>query len=188
MTELSDPIPLSPFERWALIMQAKTRLDSASHDSVRSELRAAISCLENGYEEWYQDCLGTLFAPFPKEKSSFVNDLLNLYFRLEGFLKTNEGSRGEFEGMYWAKFRGFGGNEETDYYSYVKWLVEEKGLFSELAVEGIELNAHMPTLNAYRPMVEEYRERLRHGSGQLSLEDYRAILKASERHKVSLPS
>jgi uncharacterized protein YfbU (UPF0304 family) len=76
-----------------------------------------------------------------------------------------------------ARFTGFDGNEESEYFGIARFLVEEMGRFAEF--KGRELNSHFPTLPAYEQMLDAF-ERMRDGlhGADLTTEQILTILKA----------
>jgi uncharacterized protein YfbU (UPF0304 family) len=88
--------------------------------------------------------------------SEVVNILDMWYFLERGFaeLPKQDKDRVAAEAEPFGKnvlFRGFDGNNETEHVGVARFLINELDRFTEF--KGRDLNAHMPTLEAYRRML-----------------------------------
>jgi hypothetical protein len=74
-------------------------------------------------------------------------------------------------------FDGFDGNEESEHIGVARFLIEQLGRFTRF--KGRELNAHMPTIDAYRRMVAVFEPIRRTLTGRnLTADEIIVILKA----------
>jgi len=79
-----------------------------------------------------------------------------------------------------VRFIGFDGNNESEYIGVARFLIEQLKRFT--VFEGRELNAHMPTIDAYRRMLsifEGYRSTL--AGRELNVDEIISLLRA-KRH------
>jgi uncharacterized protein YfbU (UPF0304 family) len=75
-----------------------------------------------------------------------------------------------------VRFRGFSGNDEIEYISVARIMIDYLDRFSRFSKR--DLNSHMPSLDAYRRMYARYESlRLSLGPGGLSVDSIIVILK-----------
>lgn len=75
-----------------------------------------------------------------------------------------------------VRFRGFDGNNETEYMGAAEFLVNDLERFSTF--KGRDLNSHLPSLDTYKRMLAVYRPlRNSHDFGPLNAEQIIKILK-----------
>jgi hypothetical protein len=75
------------------------------------------------------------------------------------------------------RFRGFDGNNETEYLGVSRFLIEHLDRFTHF--KGRDLNSHMPSIEAYRRMYEVFKPmRNSLGRGELNASQIIEILKA----------
>lgn len=111
-----------------------------------------------------------------------VLDILDMWSFIEhsyAKLSSEDKSRLENEAAPFGrspKFRGFDGNNETEYMSTAAFLVNQLERFVEF--KGRDFNSHMPTVEASKRMLRPYL-RVRHklANGPLGVDDLIAILK-----------
>jgi uncharacterized protein len=78
------------------------------------------------------------------------------------------------------KFEGFDGNDETEFMSIARFLVEKLERF--LRFKGRELNSHMPTVHRYQRMSREFEKLLPNLLGrQLNVQDVISLLSLQRR-------
>ena len=78
------------------------------------------------------------------------------------------------------RFRGFDGNNESEYMSIATFLIEEMNRFQELRDH--QMNSHMPMVGTYRRMwslFEQMRRRIVHTGAELTADDLIVLLKRS---------
>lgn len=126
-------------ERLSLIHQLEIlkTLGSNRH----SDYDVYIEALERGYDEKVNE----LFAGFDEFSSAAdraeVRDILDMFRAL-----SNSGSR--------LKFGGFDGNEETNHYSYARFLIDKENRWVESRIA--DPNSHREMLDSYRGMLREW--------------------------------
>lgn len=110
-----------------------------------------------------------------------VIDILDMWSFIEySVLKLNEEDRARLDREAAPfgrdpKFMGFDGNNEAEYMSTASFFVNHLDRFTEF--KGRDFNSHMPTVDAYRRMLQPYLA-VRHklAQGPLSVDDLIAIL------------
>jgi hypothetical protein len=143
-------------DRIILINQFKIleRLDPDG-DTDYSEM---IEILSNGYSIFY----GDINRIVEEEEVStndcrFVLDVLDLYRVIERFKESDEDTT-DIEEHSLGTFRGFDGNNESEYLSFTRFLIQTQGKFQEqLPYEEDNFNSHNLTIHNYRPMIEKWR-------------------------------
>ncbi|KVE87493.1 YfbU family protein [Burkholderia vietnamiensis] len=131
--------------------------------------------------EWqYQGIFGDSMSPTPP-KVSFVTDVLDMWYFVEhgcANLSDRDKERVEAEVPFGiAKFEGFDGNNETEYMSIARFLVEKLNRFTNF--KGRAFNSHMPCVDRYQKMLQVFapiRDRL-DGTRPLSADEIIQILK-----------
>lgn len=131
------------------------RLDSDGEEyyNVKQEI------LINGFKANYNDLVYGFMQETPVEVSEFVIDVLQMYSILnDSYRQLNEEDRNEID-LYDISFKGFDGNEETDYYVYAKFFLEDLGRFDELKEsEHYAINSHRNMIDKYRRMLSYWEE------------------------------
>lgn len=144
---------LSKKDRVLLINQY--RLLAVLCKDEEAHYRELIGILENGYEIFYSMVDEWISDDMPIEDGRFVLNILDLYRAIE-HLKRSSKSR-ELADHHFSFFRGFDGNNETEYMGFCRFLIEEQGKFQEQQqyfVENDHLNSHMPMIDKYKRMLE----------------------------------
>ncbi len=116
--------------------------------------------------EWkYHGLFADSADPTPPEVS-FVLDVLDMWSFIErGYkeLSKADKARVDAEVPYGvSRFEGFDGNNETQYMSIARFLVEQLDRFTEFKGRGF--NSHMPSAGRYQQMLEKF-EPIRAGLG-----------------------
>lgn len=98
------------------------------------------------------------------EKVSFVVDTLDMWSFIEsGYAKLSVDDKDKVKaavpylGDEGPRFTGFDGNNESEYLSIARMMVEQLGRFSSLKDRG-SLNSHMPVIARYREMLVSWRD------------------------------
>jgi len=166
---------LSKKDRLLLINQYKilSLLDSGESDHYKE----LIEILESGYEIFYPMVDQLISDDMPSEKGKFVLEVLGMYRAIEDLkrIKYNE----DISKEHFSFFRGFDGNEETEYMSFTRFLIEIQGKFSEqiqYLKDNDNLNSHMQTIDKYSGMLKKWEELGK--NYQLTEEQVLEILKA----------
>lgn len=119
-----------------------------------------------------------------REHVSLVVDILDMWWFIEAacakFTEEDKDRMASEAGGPWhrdPKFAGFDGNNEGEYMSIARFLVDELGRFQDL--KGRDFNSHSPTVARYRAMAarfEQMRPSLGMGKG-LSVDQVIELLK-----------
>jgi uncharacterized protein len=122
-----------------------------------------------------------IFTDEPDQESvvAEVSAIMDMYRGIEDSLAAlPAGEAEQFADSYYARFRGFDGNEEIDHYSVANFLIDKLDLFQEFA--GRSLNSHMPMLERYRSMLFAFEGERRAGApgNRLSTDQLRRLLAA----------
>ncbi|WP_411845572.1 YfbU family protein [Roseibacillus persicicus] len=158
-------------EKLILINQYKilAKLDPDSS----SYYEKAENILSNGYRFLYGSLDNWIDDEMSEDKSEFVMDILSLY-RAIGHIDDTDDQLGGYSNRV---FRGFDGNEEGEYFSFTRFVIEEEGKFAEqkggeASVDGY--NSHCPMVPTYAAMIQRWESRGK--KYQLTLEEIKAIL------------
>lgn len=143
---------LSDSERIILINQYEILARLARDEDEKKKFEFAKDCLYYGYVDLYDE-----FLPRLDEQREFrevfdilnmYRDLLNSYFQLEETDISIDD----------IKFKGFDGNDETDYYLFAKFLLENTEMYMEIKENNIDgFNTHYRRLGKYRRQLEIWR-------------------------------
>ena len=116
-----------------------------------------ISILQHGYEIFYSMIDEWVSEDMPRSEGKLVLDILSIYRVIED-LKRGGKNKTLSEHNY-SYFRGFDGNNETEYMIFARFLIEEQGKFSEQQAylsKNDGLNSHTEMLNKYRRMIARW--------------------------------
>ena len=145
---------LSRIERVMIYNQFKI-LEKLYPDEAESYAERA-EVVENGYElhyDWIFEHIGE--ERVDEEMSREILDTLAMFEAIQDAM--GRGDAAEFESVkHFAKFHGYDGNNENAYSAYAEFFCRSNGgRYQHLNIK--EWNAHMPTVDAYRRMVQEYK-------------------------------
>jgi uncharacterized protein YfbU (UPF0304 family) len=104
--------------------------------------------LESGYTLLYGEIFQTVSDELPVHDCNFVYDVLETHRDLIQSYAALTDKAGITPDD--VRFRGFDGNNESEFYGFVQFL-QEHGLWKETLTGG--LNSHAPTIDRYREMV-----------------------------------
>ena len=167
---MKDSVKLTRFERLTLWNQYEVL--KTLQPQVATEYEKMQAILENGYASKYHTLFDHIDAEeLPIETASFVGNVLDMYGALQRV--TERGLKTE---SYFERFVGFDGNEETEYMSYARHLVEVEKRFGYLNIQ--DFNSHMPTVRQYDKMLKVWSEVPSTRRHNLSESEARAILGA----------
>ena len=121
-----------------------------TQERENSESKLAITALQHGFVREMNSLLDEAAWPIlSKEGCDEVIDILNLYRQIEFSLqKLPDAEATALRGLPWVEFSGFDGNEESDYFAYARYLLEDEGKFGELFELNNSVNSHHSTLSA----------------------------------------
>ena len=136
-------------DRLFLINQYKI-LASLNKDE-KSHYEELVEILENGYEIFYNMVDSWICDEMPSEEGKFVLNILDFYRAIEDLKRTTKDERLVSNSN--AIFRGFDGNNETEYMGFARFLIENQGKFAEQQQylrQNDNLNSHMPMYKRYK--------------------------------------
>ncbi|MGW8114052.1 YfbU family protein [Caproicibacterium sp. NSD3] len=132
--------------------------------------------LVNGYKQQYQTIFDGFSEPISDDIASLVQKTLQIYQMLlmsYNQLKPEEKEQLDTEDI---KFEGFDGNEEIEYYSYAKFLLEVFQKYPQLYDKRFyTLNSHWPNATKYQNMISKFESLNTHGNF-LTLKQIKAIV------------
>ena len=144
-------------DRLILINQYKILAKLDANDATY--YKELIQILENGYEIFYSLLDQWIDDEIPVEKSRFVLNILDLYRAIEDLKRKTKDSR-LLQHSY-GNFKGFDGNNESEYLGFTRFLIEIQGKFQEQKqyyYENDHLNSHCPMIHKYERMLAKVKE------------------------------
>jgi uncharacterized protein YfbU (UPF0304 family) len=149
---------LSKTERVMLINQYEILKRLDEKNAVHYE--QLIEILTNGFEIFYSDIDQWVADDIPESEGKLVLDILTIY-GLIGVYKAKHPEDVEVANHHWSDFRGFDGNNESDYLAFTGFLINKQGKFAEQLENrrlSSEFNSHYQVLDKYRQMVATWKE------------------------------
>jgi uncharacterized protein YfbU (UPF0304 family) len=150
-------IEITKKDRILLINQYRILASLNPTESDRYE--ELIEVLERGYKVFYSMVDDWVSEDVPVEKSILVFDILNIYRWVEDFKRGNL-SQAILQHPF-TIFRGFDGNEESEYLGFARFLIGQQGKFAEqkqYLKNNDNLNSHFPMIEKYRKMIARWKE------------------------------
>ncbi|HBP50579.1 YfbU family protein [Pseudomonas sp.] len=144
-------------DRIILINQYK--ILAALDTDDRSHYKELIEILENGYSVFYNLIDQWVGDDMPSEEGRFVLNVLDLYRAIEDLKRSTKDSR--INSHPYSFFRGFDGNNETEYMGFCRFLIETQGKFQEqkpYLLKNDNLNSHTPMTPKYLRMLRKRAE------------------------------
>ena len=139
-------------ERVALINQyrilGKLYPEEASHYEELEEI------LVEGYEIFYSKVTEWIDDDMPTHKCKLVLDILELYRFIEDYIKVSKDKTAK--GHHRSSFMGFDGNNESEYMTFARFLIEKQDKFVEQKAnfaKNDHLNSHVPMVETYKRML-----------------------------------
>lgn len=118
-----------------------------------------IEILEEGYEVFYSNIGQWIADDMPESEGKFVLDILDLYRFIEDYkIETKDKEIIDYHGSY---FRGFDGNNESQYMAFARFLIIKQGKFSEqkdYLRKNDNLNSHTRMVSRYKRMLDKWIE------------------------------
>lgn len=110
--------------------------------------------LERGYESAIDNLFEPIVDGLSASQCSFVINVMAMYDALQ----RSQMSAGDASGVTAneVRFPGFDGNNETDYMSYARFVVDHEDRFTSLETTGHGFNSHMPSRGRYQAMLGEW--------------------------------
>lgn len=147
---------LSKKDRIFLINQYK--ILAALYPDESKHYEELISILDNGYQIFYSMVDEWVSEDMPEAEGRFVLDILNIYRIIEDIKRSsNNRNISDHDNSF---FRGFDGNNETEYMAFARFLVIEQGKFIEqeaYLVKNDNMNSHSPMVENYKAMVQAWK-------------------------------
>ncbi|MEP7289634.1 MAG: YfbU family protein [Chloroflexota bacterium] len=150
-------LKLSKVERWLLANQYRI-LEIIDADSSE-EYQISREILENGYEGEYEGISREIYEGediLNEKECDDVTYILAMFSALKNSYTSLQDKTGIDE--FSVTFQGFGGNDETKYLSYTRFICDKLDRFTGLN-RGDNFNSHFPMLSAYLPMLAKWRAR-----------------------------
>lgn len=147
---------LSKTERLILINQYEI-LKQLDNENA-TDYENLIEILINGYTTFYYKFDVRISSEVPEEVQRFVFDILDVYRVIEHYKRENP-QDDQINNHPWNHFQGFDGNEETEYFSFVRFLINDENRFAEqipYREATDEFNHHFPTLDKYQAMINQW--------------------------------
>ncbi len=117
-----------------------------------------IEILSDGYEVYYESVGYELLPTLSLDVSKEVFDTLTVFQVIDNHIRENPADQ-EVTKHYNAKFQGYDGNNETDHYRFVEFVINTqkkyKALFGQ--TPNVDLNSHSEMREKYKAMVDTYR-------------------------------
>ena len=141
-----------------ILINQYTILQFLDPDS-RNSYEEKVEILRDGYKIFYSDLDISLDDDMPEEKSEFVLSTLSVYRMIE-YYKNKHQDDAEICDHPLATFRGFDGNNESEYLGFTRFLINQQEKFEEQKKYEREtdgFNSHIPMVSAYARMVNKWR-------------------------------
>jgi len=146
---------LTRVERWMLSNQLW--ILEALYPNEAESLAQDRKALEEGYalnydwgiEHIYQDELSV-------DDCKEVFEILDMHWMMQNAYREHGGIEGLKEKD--LSFKGFDGNHETRFMSYVRYVIEDLKQYESLNIDADGFNSHSPMLSRYLDMVSHWRE------------------------------
>ncbi len=123
---------------------------------IADDYREAGEILSKGFTVFYDDVLSYVDEELPLSECRLVLDTLDMFWLLEQFYSRHPES--DASSHTHAHFHGFDGNNETEMYSFARFLIEKQGKFQEVrGAEEFRFNSHMQKASKYGSMVETWK-------------------------------
>lgn len=134
--------------------------------------------IQEGFVYDYHLLDSFLYEETPASVSEFVYEVLQMYRCIrDSYHNYDEKDKEEFEKLD-PKFRGFDGNEESEYYTYACFLLEKLGKYEESYEGGkIDTNSHCNMVDEYKEMILRWKEVRSSKYGSLTIEQIKYIVK-----------
>jgi len=145
---------LSKVERLILANQYQL-LSNEENEYLTKEMCLNYSTiLLQGYELLYDDLFSGMDEVVSSEKCSFVGDVLNMYRIISNSFRRLPRTSLSKEDI---AFKGFDGNEETEEYSFLNFLINDYKRYRELKENKfMQENSHGHMISRYQEELDTY--------------------------------
>lgn len=149
--ELSQSERLILYNQYEILKQlTKDKHDIKHYETVQT-------ALQSGYTRNYDIfCSHICEKELESEKMTYVYDVLDMYRLLSDSVDELHAPEKELINSHDISFRGFDGNEESEYLGYADFIINSLGAYSENKRPA--LNSHAPTLWRYDKMLSQLRK------------------------------
>jgi uncharacterized protein YfbU (UPF0304 family) len=147
-------VSIKPSKKDRLLLINQYKILAAIETDSKSHYEELIEILENGYSIFYNLVEDWIDDDMSEEDGKFVLDILDLYRAIED-LKRSSKNKDLLE-HHLGFFRGFDGNNETQFMAFCRFLIEKQGKFAEqkpYLLRNDNLNSHSPMVEIYRRML-----------------------------------
>jgi hypothetical protein len=138
------------YEILSLLYQITSRSGNSDYYREHQEI------IGRGYEWYYSEISQGVEQPMAYGESEEVITILDMFRAIDN--ACIRGIDCSDIRSYHLKFSGFDGNNETNYYSFARFTIFEKGLFEESKPDTNDINSHFPMLPKYRKMLVEWKK------------------------------
>jgi uncharacterized protein len=153
-----------------LILEKLYPEEASRYSQFREALRWGYSLHYSELVDWFSE-LG-----LSRDECRKVIEILNMYRALHAAYNESPDKNGVKADA--VVFPGFDGNDESTYYGYVTYLINECGKWSEFA--GHDFNTHTEMMPKYEQMLQEW-ERKTENRYKLTSEEMVRILDAGRK-------
>jgi uncharacterized protein YfbU (UPF0304 family) len=109
--------------------------------------------VQSGYTKQYWKLTEPLADEVSTDDCEFVEDVLSMYGAMQRpYVLATPAEPVPAD----LQLPGFDGDNEGPQLAYAKFLMQDQGRWSDLAIGPHDLNSHSPTLDMYRRMVDEW--------------------------------
>ena len=134
-----------------------------------AHLNKKAEIAEYGYEGLYGELLDHIYDGVDNATCDETFDILTMFRAIQNTISGLTDEEKETIDLDMLKFQGFDANNDK-HYGFMEFLVEKEGRYKGIA--NLYRNSHsISTIRIYRGLLGVYRERIRHQTGPLTLED-----------------
>jgi len=150
---------LTKQERLLLFNQYEIlKLLSGDDEYAKKQYEVEQDIVFNGYKRDYEMLVEHFSEDVPDTVTETVWDVLEMYRAINNsytVLKDEQKTGIEVDKL---EFRGFDGNDESEYYCYCLFVLEKLERYGEFTESGRrDLNTHWPILGRYERMLEKWK-------------------------------
>jgi len=135
------------------------RILASLYENESDHYNELIEILQSGYEIFYSMIDEWVFDDMPKERGRLVLSILDFYRAIEDLKRSCKSE--VLTEHYYSFFRGFDGNNETEYMGFARFLINNQGKFAEqqqYLMKNDSLNSHMPMVEKYQRILDKWKE------------------------------
>jgi uncharacterized protein len=162
-----------------LLLINQYRILAALDKNEESYYLELIEILQHGYSIFYSKIDEWVSDDLSEEKCKFVLEILDLYRAIEDVKRLTKDN--QLTSHTYGIFRGFDGNNESEYLGFCRFLVERQGKFQEqkqYLQKNDGMNSHMPMVSKYERMLRVKKTLVLPDSWRLTLDQALQVLNA----------